>query len=161
MLASDVCHDAPSCWKYASIDVIFVHVSFHKDPCKNEAVTQECLGFLSRELHCIWPHALLTPQVASVSGPYALRSRRILSTTRKYMKYWICSFPSCCLCHCYVNVSVDHTNSALPVHNWYDRMSIKSVSVIKMLFFLLFLVGWDWVHLVLRPLLAYCTSPRW
>jgi hypothetical protein len=22
-------------------------------------------------------------------------------------------------------------------------------------------VGWDWVHLVLRPLLAYCTSPRW
>jgi hypothetical protein len=28
-------------------------------------------------------------------------------------------------------------------------------------FLLLFLVGWDWVHLVLRPLLAYCTSPRW
>jgi hypothetical protein len=27
-------------------------------------------------------------------------------------------------------------------------------------FLLLFLVGWDWVHLVLRPLLAYCTSPR-
>jgi hypothetical protein len=27
--------------------------------------------------------------------------------------------------------------------------------------FLLLLVGWDWVHLVLRPLLAYCTSPRW
>jgi hypothetical protein len=28
---------------------------------------------------------------------------------------------------------------------------------------LLFLVGWDWVHLVLRPLLACCTSPydRW
>jgi hypothetical protein len=21
--------------------------------------------------------------------------------------------------------------------------------------------GWDWVHLVLRPLLAYCTSPEW
>jgi hypothetical protein len=29
------------------------------------------------------------------------------------------------------------------------------------LLFLSFLVGWDWVHLVLRPLLAYCTSPRW
>jgi hypothetical protein len=29
------------------------------------------------------------------------------------------------------------------------------------LFFLLLLVGWDWVHLVLRPILAYCTSPRW
>jgi hypothetical protein len=28
-------------------------------------------------------------------------------------------------------------------------------------FLLLFLVGWDWVHLVLRPLLAYCTSARW
>jgi hypothetical protein len=28
-------------------------------------------------------------------------------------------------------------------------------------FFFLFLVGWDWVHLALRPLLAYCTSPRW
>jgi hypothetical protein len=28
-------------------------------------------------------------------------------------------------------------------------------------YFLLLLVGWDWVHLVLRPLLAYCTSPRW
>jgi hypothetical protein len=26
---------------------------------------------------------------------------------------------------------------------------------------LLLLVGWDWVHLVLRSLLAYCTSPRW
>jgi hypothetical protein len=26
---------------------------------------------------------------------------------------------------------------------------------------LLSLVGWDWVHLVLRPLLAYCTSPWW
>jgi hypothetical protein len=25
----------------------------------------------------------------------------------------------------------------------------------------LLLVGWDWVHLVLQPLLAYCTSPRW
>jgi hypothetical protein len=24
-----------------------------------------------------------------------------------------------------------------------------------------FVVGWDWVHLVLQPLLAYCTSPRW
>jgi hypothetical protein len=22
-------------------------------------------------------------------------------------------------------------------------------------------VGWDWVHLVRRPLLAYCTSPGW
>jgi hypothetical protein len=29
------------------------------------------------------------------------------------------------------------------------------------IYFLLLLVGWDWVHLVLRPLLAYCTSPRW
>jgi hypothetical protein len=28
------------------------------------------------------------------------------------------------------------------------------------IYFLLFLVGWDWVHLVLRPLLAYSTSPR-
>jgi hypothetical protein len=28
-------------------------------------------------------------------------------------------------------------------------------------FLLLFLVGWDWVHLVLRPPLAYYTSPRW
>jgi hypothetical protein len=27
--------------------------------------------------------------------------------------------------------------------------------------FLLFLVGWGWVHLVLRLLLAYCTSPNW
>jgi hypothetical protein len=27
--------------------------------------------------------------------------------------------------------------------------------------FLLFLVGWDWVHSILRPLLAYCTSPWW
>jgi hypothetical protein len=25
----------------------------------------------------------------------------------------------------------------------------------------LFFVGWDWVHLVLRLLLAHCTSPRW
>jgi hypothetical protein len=25
----------------------------------------------------------------------------------------------------------------------------------------LFLVGWDYVHLVLRPLFAYCTGPRW
>jgi hypothetical protein len=32
---------------------------------------------------------------------------------------------------------------------------------LSLVFFLLFLVGWDWVHLVLRPLLAYCTSPRW
>jgi hypothetical protein len=24
-----------------------------------------------------------------------------------------------------------------------------------------FLMRWDWVHLVLRPLLAYCTSARW
>jgi hypothetical protein len=29
------------------------------------------------------------------------------------------------------------------------------------LLLVLLLVGWDWVHLVLRPLLAYCTSPRW
>jgi hypothetical protein len=28
-------------------------------------------------------------------------------------------------------------------------------------FLLLFLVGWNWVHLVLRPLLAYRTSARW
>jgi hypothetical protein len=27
--------------------------------------------------------------------------------------------------------------------------------------FLLFLVGWDWVHLVLPPLWAYCTITRW
>jgi hypothetical protein len=27
--------------------------------------------------------------------------------------------------------------------------------------FLLFWVGWDWVHLVLRSLLAYRTNPRW
>jgi hypothetical protein len=25
----------------------------------------------------------------------------------------------------------------------------------------LFWVRWDWIHLELRPLLAYCTSPRW
>jgi hypothetical protein len=28
-------------------------------------------------------------------------------------------------------------------------------------FLLLFLLGWDWVHLVLRPLISHCTSPRW
>jgi hypothetical protein len=33
--------------------------------------------------------------------------------------------------------------------------------LLLLLLLLLFLVGWDWVHLVLRPLLAYCTSPRW
>jgi hypothetical protein len=26
---------------------------------------------------------------------------------------------------------------------------------------LLLLVGWDWVHLVLWPQLAYCTNSRW
>jgi hypothetical protein len=29
------------------------------------------------------------------------------------------------------------------------------------LLLLLLLVGWDWVHLVLRALLTYCTSPIW
>jgi hypothetical protein len=28
-------------------------------------------------------------------------------------------------------------------------------------FFYFLWVGWDWVHLVRRPLLAYCTSPGW
>jgi hypothetical protein len=35
-----------------------------------------------------------------------------------------------------------------------------SRSVIIIISFLLFLVGWVWVHSVRRPLLAYCTSPR-
>jgi hypothetical protein len=29
------------------------------------------------------------------------------------------------------------------------------------LFSLLFVVWWDWVHFVLRPLLAYCINPEW
>jgi hypothetical protein len=39
----------------------------------------------------------------------------------------------------------------------------KAIKAFELLFslLLLFLVGWDWVHLVLRPLLAYHTSPRW
>jgi hypothetical protein len=38
---------------------------------------------------------------------------------------------------------------------------VKSLdSKLDSLLLLLFLMGWDWVHLVLRPLLAYCTSPR-
>jgi hypothetical protein len=38
-----------------------------------------------------------------------------------------------------------------------DYKAIKKRTV----FFLLFLVEWDWVHLVLRPLLAYWTRLRW
>jgi hypothetical protein len=51
--------------------------------------------------------------------------------------------------------------------NFYTKPLIFSGNVLLkddivwILWFFLFLVGWDWVHLVLRPLLAYCTSPRW
>jgi hypothetical protein len=31
----------------------------------------------------------------------------------------------------------------------------------KLCLYVFLLVGWDWVHLVLWPLLAYCTIPRW
>jgi hypothetical protein len=37
--------------------------------------------------------------------------------------------------------------------------SYVAVLKIPVSYFLLLLVGWDWVHLVLRPLLVYCTSP--
>jgi hypothetical protein len=37
---------------------------------------------------------------------------------------------------------------------------LTSRIIIFILFLLLFLVGWDWVHLVLRSLLVYCTNPQ-
>jgi hypothetical protein len=48
---------------------------------------------------------------------------------------------------------------SLPIS--YKRAESEDGTEYRTIFFLLFLVGWDWVHLVLRPLLAYCTSPRW
>jgi hypothetical protein len=41
-----------------------------------------------------------------------------------------------------------------------NTVSLRSSLKARDKVFLLFLVGWGWVHLVLRPLLAYCTSPR-
>jgi hypothetical protein len=37
----------------------------------------------------------------------------------------------------------------------------KVVAFNEIIIFLLFLVGWDWVHLVLRSVLACYISPRW
>jgi hypothetical protein len=50
---------------------------------------------------------------------------------------------------------------------WYKstfRKNLLTLSSRSKSFFMLvclLLVGWDWVYLVLWPLLAYCTSPRW
>jgi hypothetical protein len=41
------------------------------------------------------------------------------------------------------------------------RHVTEYINIRTLIFFLLFLVRWDWVRLLLRPLLAYCTSPRW
>jgi hypothetical protein len=53
MLALDVWHVVPSCWKKASIAASFVHVSFHRRLYKNEEFIEECLGYVARESHCI------------------------------------------------------------------------------------------------------------
>jgi hypothetical protein len=61
-------------------------------------IRTHAIRFCSRyDGRAMWPHARLTAQTVSVSGPSALRNRRILSTTRKDMKYWICTFSSCCV----------------------------------------------------------------
>jgi uncharacterized membrane protein len=44
---------------------------------------------------------------------------------------------------------------------WLHSHSFLCDFIFFSIIFLLLLVGWDTVHLVLRPLLAYCTSPRW
>jgi hypothetical protein len=44
---------------------------------------------------------------------------------------------------------------AIQRYRWFTQFTVHRFLI------LLFLVGWDWVHLVLRPLLAYCTSHRW
>jgi hypothetical protein len=45
---------------------------------------------------------------------------------------------------------------------WCPEIGISSIDLAHLrIIFSLFLMGWDWVHLVLRPLLAYRTSPGW
>jgi hypothetical protein len=41
------------------------------------------------------------------------------------------------------------------------KICIEWVGIKLKYILLLFLVGWDEVHLVLQPLLVYCTSSRW
>jgi hypothetical protein len=63
-------------------------------------------------------------------------------------------------CWKYGATNVAPTQRDRPLLRWRGGPILKHVHVQKIFYFLLFLVGWDWVHLVLRPLLAYCTSPN-
>jgi hypothetical protein len=45
--------------------------------------------------------------------------------------------------------------------NYSTIAGLHTLQFTFLLLFLLSLVKWDWVHSVLRPLLAYCTSPIW
>jgi hypothetical protein len=82
-----------------------------------------------------------------------------LITLSNTLRYTFCPQTACA----FPFVSRNHrvcrqVTTSVPFH-W---ISIKQLQYYYYYYFLLlFLVGWDWVHLVLRPLLAYCTSPGW
>jgi hypothetical protein len=54
----------------------------------------------------------------------------------------------------------DSMEFQFPLHDTVHIWEYSYCSLLLLLLLLL-LLGRDWVHLVLRPLLAYCTSPRW
>jgi hypothetical protein len=47
-----------------------------------------------------------------------------------------------------------------PIFRYHSQPGLEGPLCVLSFLLLLLLLGWDWVHLALRPLLAYCTSPR-
>jgi hypothetical protein len=97
-------------------------------------------------------HSKLTEQISmyvlvkpNLTQLFLYFRRENNSSAYRYLFHWIWNFIRCW----FQNSSPENRGR----HFKYGYVLFYYLS--------LFLVGWGWVHLVLRPLLTYYTSPRW